>query len=112
MNLESVTGSWLWVMVLLPVLVAIFKTELGKIFTAWNIYRLRAFDLDGNPGTEDQLQLLNGATGEWSDAIIEQYVFTLSSKTRGVYLRYPDGGREKVSLITWAGFRKRIPPKK
>lgn len=102
--------SWVWSLVLFPILIGFFKNEIGNLLTAWNVYRLRAFDIDGNPDTEDVVQLLNGATGEWGDAVIERYCFCLSAKKRGVYLRYPDGGREKVGFITWAGFRKRIPP--
>ena len=99
MNSENVT--WLWAVVLLPVLIGIFKSELGKLFTIWNVYRLRAFDADGNPDTSDKVQVLNGATGKWGNAIIEKYVFSLSSRRRGVYLLYPDGGREKVGYILW-----------
>ncbi len=109
--MNELTGNWLWVVVILPVLIGFFKTEIGRTLTAWNVYRLRAFDMDGCPGTPDRVQLLNGATGAWGDAIIEKYIFSFSAKTRGVYLRYPDGGREKVSLVAWAGFRKRTPPR-
>ena len=108
MNSENV--NWLWAVVLLPVLVGIFKSELGKLFTIWNVYRLRAFDSDGNPGSPDNVQILNSATGKWGNAIIEKYVFSLSSRRRGVYLLYPDGGREKVGYILWNSFRKRTPP--
>jgi len=108
MNSENV--NWLWAVVLLPVLVGIFKSEIGKFFTVWNVYRLRAFDSDGNPGSPDNVQILNSATGKWGNAIIEKYVFSLSSRRRGVYLLYPDGGREKVGYILWSTFRKRTPP--
>ena len=109
-KMKEVTNNWLWIAVILPVLIGFFKTEIGRLLAAWSVYRLRAFDADGNPATSDHVQLLNGATGEWGDAVIERYVFSLSARTRGVYIRYPDGGREKVSLLTWAGFRKRISP--
>jgi len=109
--MDTLTNNWIIGVIILPVLVGLFKTEIGKIFTAYNVYRLRAFDADGNPSTADTVQLLNGATGEWGDAIIEKYVFSLSAKKRGVYLLYPDGGREKVSLLDWATWRKRVPPK-
>lgn len=109
--MKDLTSNWLWAAVVFPVLIGFFKNEIGKIIKSWNIYRLRSFDLDGNPFTEDHLQILNSATGQWGDITIERYIFSMSSRTRGVYLRYPDGGREKVSFILWAGFRKRTAPK-
>jgi len=108
--MESLMNNWLWTLVVFPIIIGVFKTELGNIWKAWRTYQLRAFDADGNPATSDRVQLLNGATGEWGDAIIEKYKFTLNAKKRGVYLLYPDGGREKVSFLDWAGFRKRVPP--
>jgi len=110
MNIESQTVNWLWAIVILPVVAGFFKAEIGKLFTAWNVYRLRAFDADGNPATSDKVQILNVATGEWGDVTIKRYVFSLSSRTRGVYLEYPDGGHEKVSFLLWATFRKRTGP--
>lgn len=95
---------------IIPVFLTFFKNEIGNLLKAWNVYKLRAFDLDGNPGTPDKAQLLNGATGQWGDIMIEKYVFSFSAKTRGVYIRYPDGGREKIMLVDWAKMRKRTPP--
>jgi len=108
--MNDFTANWVMVAIILPVLAGMFKAEIGNLIKVWNIYRLRSFDEDGNPATSDRVQILNGATGVWGDAIIEKYVFSLSSKKRGVYLLYPDGGKEKVGFLTWAGFRKRIPP--
>lgn len=110
-NMETAaTLNWFWAIIVLPMLIGMFKTEIGRIIRAWNVHRLREFDLDGNPGTENVAQILNVATGKWNDVVIECYRFTLSAKTRGIYLRYPDGGKEKVSYLTWANFRKRMPP--
>lgn len=108
--MEKMANDWILALVILPVLVGFFKQEIGDFLTAWRVYRLRSFDADGNPATSDVVQILNGATGEWGDAMIEKYVFSLNPKKRGVYLIYPDGGREKVSLLAWADFRKRVPP--
>jgi len=110
--MEKFGVNWWWATILLPVLIGFFKTEIGKMVTAYNVYRLRAFDVDGDPTTSDKAQLLNDATGKWSDIIIEKYVFSLSARKRGVYIRYPDGGKEKVPLVKWAGMRKRKPPLK
>lgn len=95
---------------IVPVGLAFFKNEIGNLFKAWGVYRLRAFDQDGNPATSDKAQLLNGATGQWGDIVIEKYVFSISARKRGVYIRYPDGGREKIMLVNWANMRKRMPP--
>lgn len=103
--------EWLWAMVILPVIIGFFKTEISNLLTAWNVYRLRAFDMDGNPETSDVVEMLNGAKGEWEPAIIKKYKFWAGSKKRGVYIEYPDGGEEKISFLTWASIRKRKPPK-
>ena len=87
-----------------------FKNEIGNLLKAWKVYSLRSFDQDGNPLTSDKAQLLNNATGQWGDIIIEKYVFSFNARTRGVYIRYPDGGREKIALVDWANMRKRVPP--
>ena len=110
--MEKITGNWLWAVVVLPVLVGIFKAEIGKLFTVWNIYRLRAFDKDRDPNTPDQVELLNEATGQWGKVTIQRYIFCVSAARRGVYLLYLDGGKEKVSFLVWASFRKRTPPPK
>ena len=107
--MDALMNNWIVAAIILPVLINIFKAEIGGLFTAWNVYRLRAFDADGNPATSDRVQILCRATGEWVDATIK-YKFSLSTKKRGVYLRYPDGGREKIGLIAWANLRKRSPP--
>jgi len=108
--MEIDINNWLLAVVILPILASIFKSEIGKFFTAWSIYRLRWFDSDGNPKTSQNVQILNEMSGEWIDATIIQYKFTISNKKRGVYLLYPDGGREKLSFIKWADLRKRTPP--
>lgn len=108
-KINEILDNWIMAAILLPALIHIFKAEIGNLFTAWNVYRLRRFDLDGNPATSERVQLLCNATGKWVDATIK-YKFSLSAKTRGVYLTYPDGGREKIGLIAWAGMRKRMPP--
>lgn len=95
---------------IIPVVLGFFKTEIANLITAWNVYRKREFDRDGDPDSPDKAQLLNGSTGQWGDITIEKYVFSLNSAERGVYVLYPDGGRERISLINWAKMRKRWPP--
>jgi hypothetical protein len=110
--IEHLTHNWFLTLIIFPILINFFKKEIVYLLTVYNIYRLRAFDIDGNPSTEDIVQILCIATGKWKDAIIEKYVFSFSAKTRGVYLRYPDEGREKISFLVWATLRKRTPPPK
>ena len=88
------------------VLLGIFKSELGKIFTALGVYLRREF----MPG--DQVFVLNGATGAWGVVTIRQYRFSLSSTKRGVYVVHTDGGNERIPLLAWAGIRKRPSVKK
>lgn len=107
--MDAILNNWLMVAVVLPFVVGMFKAEIGRLITAYNVYRLRAFDLDGNPSTSDEVQILNEGKGEWDYATI-RYEFCLGAKKRGVYIRYRDGGKEKVSLVDWAGMRKRQPP--
>lgn len=109
-GVEIDVNEWLIVAVVLPVLAGIFKSEIGKLFTVWNIYRLRQFDSDGNPKTSEKVQLLNDNTGRWIEVTIVEYRFTFSTKKRGVYLLYPNGEREKLNFITWSKLRKRTPP--
>lgn len=108
MNINSVATNWLWAVVVLPVIAGIFKSEIGKFFTAWNVYRLRSFDVDGNPATSDEVEIFNGATGKWGKVEVK-IRFSMSSRIRGAYIYYPGGELEKVSLIEWAKFRKRQP---
>jgi len=107
--MDGLMNNWLVAAIIFPVVAGFFKTEIGNLLKAWSVYHLRAFDVDGNPATSDRVQILCDATGKWVDAKI-QYRFSFSAKKRGVYLMYPDGGREKVSFLTWAGLRKRMPP--
>jgi len=93
--------------VVLPVLIGLFKTELGNLLKAWRIYRARPFDKDRDPLTADKCQVLCGATGDWKDITILKYQMSLSAGKRGVFIQHADGGKEKVSLLEWASMRKR-----
>ena len=88
------------------VLLGIFKSELGKIFTALGVYLRREF----MPG--DKVFIMSGATGEWGQVTIYKYKFALSANKRGVYITHADGGGERISLLSWALMRKRPSVKK
>ena len=108
--MEKINLNWFMVMILLPVIVAIFKAEIGRIFTSWSIYRLRAFDVDGDPNTPDQVQMLNGATGEWFTVTIVKYCMWTGKAGRGVHIKYSDGAKRKFSFLNWANEPKRTVP--
>jgi len=83
------------------VLLGVFKSELGKIFTALGVYLRRQY----KPG--DKVLIQCGATGAWGLFTIEKYVFSLFSDVRGVYITHPDEGPERIPLVEWAFMRTR-----
>lgn len=107
--MDAILNNWLVAVVILPFVLGMFKAEIGRLITAYNVYRLRAFDLDGNPATSDEVQILNEATGEWIYVSVT-FKFCLSARKRGVYMRYRNGAKEKVSFVVWASMRKCQPP--
>ena len=46
--MDAVMNNWLVVAIVLPLIIGFFKTEIGNLIIAYNVYRLRAFDADGN----------------------------------------------------------------
>lgn len=100
-------NEWLIAAVVLPVVAGIFKTELRNLWKAWSVYRARPFDEDRDPNTPSTCELFNGAAGTWEPIEIEKYQMSLKKGNRGVFVKYPNGEREKVSLVDWADMRKR-----
>jgi hypothetical protein len=100
-------NEWMVGAVVLPVLAGIFKNELGGLWKAWSVYKARPFDNDRDPDTPSTCELFNASSGLWEPVEIERYRMSLKKGERGVFLRYPDGTREKISLVEWAGMRKR-----
>jgi len=82
--LEAMGGAWVWTVLLLPVLVGVFKSEIGKIITSWRIYRSRPFDTDRDTDTPEICMLGNPATGGSSYCVILDYIFWAKSVNRGV----------------------------
>ena len=112
MDANSVMSSWPWAIIVVPVAVGVFKAELGRAWSAWSTYRTRAFDLDGDPFSPNDCEMLNGATGQWGPAVIEKYVMWSRPSNWGVYVTYPDGGKEHFGYPAWASIRKRTPPQR
>ena len=100
--MKTIGSNWIWITVVIPVVIGMFKTELGNLLKAYRTYKLRVFEVGS------KAQLFNGAAGCWGGIVsIEDYKFSLSAATRGVYIRHEDGGAEKVGILEWATWRKR-----
>ena len=102
--------NWFFVAIFFPILIGIFKNEIGKLFTSWSIYRLRAYDSDGDPSTPSAVQLFNNATGLWFTVTIRKYVLFTRKAKRGVHIQYADGARRKFSFLDWDKEPKRSLP--
>lgn len=101
---------------LLSLVVALFKREIGSLYTSWAIYNSRPFDQDRDPSTPDRCQLYDASTGAWEDILIEKYQFSLNRDKRGVFICHsvPDKNgvwaRERIPFDIWADMRKRTMP--
>jgi hypothetical protein len=83
------------------------KTEVANIIKAYRVFKSKKFP------SGSKVQLLNEATGKWGYIVtVEKYIFSLNSDRRGVYIRYSDGGKEKISILKWFSWRKRPAVKK
>ena len=102
---------------LLPLVVALFKREIGSLYQSWAIYNSRPFDQDRKPDTPDKCQLYNSATGKWEDILIERYQYSWKQDKRGVFIGHPvaqgdttQWARERIPFDVWASMRKRTVP--
>ena len=102
------TNNWFIGIILIPVVIGIFKSEIGRLFTSWNIYRLRIFDVDGDPNTPDQVQLFSG--GKWNTVVIVKYCMWVRTSSRGVHIKYSNGSVRKFSFLEWKAQPKRTVP--
>ena len=103
--------------VLLSLIVALFKREIGSLYQSWAIYNSRPFDQDRKPDTPDKCQLYNSATGEWENILIEKYQYSWRRDKRGVFICHPvthgdttQWARERIPFDVWASMRKRTLP--
>lgn len=101
--------SWI-VVAFFGALATIFKANIGRTWHAYSTYKNRQFDMDGDPNTPNPCQMLNGAKGEWGDAIVERYLFWCKPSKWGTDVLYPDGGKEHFNYDQWEAIRKREPP--
>lgn len=131
-NGANAAVSWMWTLVLVPVIVAAFKNEIGGIWEDWRIYKNRLYDKDGQPDSADFCQLCNASTGKKFICIIERYKFwpDLAFKwkvlpylkcERGLYIAIVNPGgktmdKKFISFKAWRGMDHRqleeeVPPK-
>jgi len=94
--------SWIWGVIVLPVVIGLFKAELGRIWNAYSVYKNRMFNVG------DIAEIQRGGTGQWDSVEILSYIFNLSADA-GVLLKYSDGSKEPMSLSDWGALRKRKP---
>ena len=102
---------------LFPLIIALFKREIGNLYQSWAIYNSRPFDQDRKPDTPDRCQLYNAATGGWENILIERYQFSWKQDKRGVFICHTvangdtiELARERISFDVWASMRKRTIP--
>ncbi|MEO0986283.1 MAG: hypothetical protein AAFY20_12120 [Cyanobacteria bacterium J06639_14] len=102
---------------LLSLIVALFKREIGSLYQSWAIYNSRPFDQDRKPDTPDRCQLYNSATGDWEDILIEKYQFSWKRDQRGVFICHTvmNGdtiklAKERIPFDVWSAMRKRTMP--
>ena len=106
--------------ILIPLLIVLLKSEITNIYKSWTVFHARAFDKDRDPNTPDSCQILNGATGQWGEILIERYSFSWDKNKRGVFVLHPvdnklglnkEWAAERIPLLVWADMRKRELPK-
>ena len=95
--------NWLWITLVLPVVVGIFKNEIGRFFSDYTVYKNRRFDNDGDPGTGEYCYIQSGATGEYVKVYIDEYEFGLVPSKRKVitHQKDPDGDENKVIVVPY-----------
>jgi len=77
MNMDHDILAWGWTVVLLPVLIGVFKSQIGEFIGDYMLYRNRRYDSDGDPGTGQWCMVQSAATGEWCRAFVEKYTFSI-----------------------------------
>ena len=92
--------NWFFAMVVIPVIIGFFKTEIANFFTDFKIYRTRAFSVG------DSVDLLNPNTGKWGCVVILDYDFNFDPIGRVVEILHSDGHVEQIPFSSWATMRK------
>jgi len=105
--------NYLWATICIPVIMGFFKSEISTFIGDLMIYRNRAFDNDGDPGTSQDCFIQSGATGEFNRITVAEYRFGLAPSKRKVitYQADPNGDKDKYIVVpfsyaAWAGIVK------
>lgn len=93
--------NWLWFTLVVPVVMGIFKSEIGALFRDYSVYRHRMFDEDGDPATGEPCHIL--IKGEWKKIMVAEYQFGLSPAKRRVITYQPDpkGGFNDMIVVPY-----------
>jgi len=96
--------NWLWITLVLPVAIGIFKNEIGRFFSDYATYQNRMFDTDGDPGTGQYCYIQSSATGEYVKIYIDDYKFGLAPSDRKVitFQDDPDGTGNKIIVVPYS----------
>lgn len=96
--------SWLWLTLILPVIIGIFKHEIATFIGDYSTYRNRSFDQDGDPGTGEDCYLQCDATGDFNKITVAEYRFGLAPSKRKVITHQtaPSGDLDKVIVVPYS----------
>lgn len=110
--------NWLWITLVLPVLIGFFKNEISSLIGDYMVYKNRAFDEDGDPGTGEPCYIQSSATGQYVKVLVAEYQFGLAPSKRRVitHQKSPEGNIDKIIVVpysysAWAGMVKGSMPK-
>ena len=76
--------EWMLTILIIPVLIGFFKTQIGNFLEDYMVYKNRNFDSDNNPATGQDCMLQSPATGEFSMITIDLYEFSIFPAKRRV----------------------------
>lgn len=99
--------------ILVPAIVAMFKTQIAQFFDDYTVYKNRMFDADGDPGTGEYCYLQNKTTGKFVKLMVFKYEFSFWPSKRLVWVLWPapSGEEGKVIIVPytysqWANIQK------
>jgi len=96
----KVEFNWFLMMVIFPVIIGFFKSEIACFVKDFMIYRAKAFSVG------DSVDLLNPNTGKWGTVVILDYDFNFDPVGRVVEVLHPTGHVECIPFSSWASMRK------
>lgn len=107
--------SWLWVLIILPVLAAFCREWISDTIKDRLLYARRRFDDDNDPATGQFFDVCSATDdGKWAQAYLEEYEFSYFRPSRRLvhfWVRDHAGIWRRISK-TYADFRKMTPSNK